>query len=231
MHRSWNVHNACQNAFKMSSAEWRPLCVKSVGKHIFYSFCSVRAAKQLCNSMFTTTINGITIGASSGPFYLYSWTSIPAWISNHTRIKCGKKCLIHSQISTVQLLKFGNRYVISSHTLWWMQLFIHADIKVNPCYLKVPQLDESYLHKANRIYFTRRLNWYLYKHQMIQIVAYDSIIDVKWFKCYIPTNSSQSGYWCMMTAGLGQIKLPFIRHGYAKTISIAPVFFTSLIHQ
>ena len=41
------------------------------------------------------------------------------------------KLLIHTQTSTVQPLKIGNEYVISSHTLSGMWLLIHAGIKVN----------------------------------------------------------------------------------------------------
>ena len=41
------------------------------------------------------------------------------------------KLFIHSQTSTVQPLKFGNGYVIPSHTLLGMWLLINAGIKVN----------------------------------------------------------------------------------------------------
>ena len=44
---------------------------------------------------------------------------------------CGIKSCIHSQTSTVVPLKFGNGYVISSHTLMAIWLLIHAGIKVN----------------------------------------------------------------------------------------------------
>ena len=44
--------------------------------------------------------------------------------------------LIHSQTSTVQLLKIGNGYIISSHTLLDMWLLIHAGIKVKPFLVK-----------------------------------------------------------------------------------------------
>ena len=53
------------------------------------------------------------------------------WITS--AIKCRMKLLIHSQTSTVQPLKFGNVYVISSNTLLAMWLLIHAGVKVNPC--------------------------------------------------------------------------------------------------
>ena len=43
------------------------------------------------------------------------------------------KLLIDSQTSTVQPLKFGNWWVMSSHTLPGMWLLIHAVIKVKPC--------------------------------------------------------------------------------------------------
>ena len=47
------------------------------------------------------------------------------------------KLLIHSQPSTVQPLKFGSGYVISSHTLLGMWFLIHDVIKVNPYLVKV----------------------------------------------------------------------------------------------
>ena len=40
------------------------------------------------------------------------------------------KLLIHSQ-TTVALLKFGNKQVISPHNLWWEKLLFHAGFKVN----------------------------------------------------------------------------------------------------
>ena len=48
-------------------------------------------------------------------------------------VKCGEKLVIHSQTSTVQPLKFGNGWTISSHTLLGTWLHIHAAITVNPC--------------------------------------------------------------------------------------------------
>ena len=36
------------------------------------------------------------------------------------------KLVLHSQTSTIAPLNFGNRLLISSHKLWWMQWFIHA---------------------------------------------------------------------------------------------------------
>ena len=42
------------------------------------------------------------------------------------------KLLIHSQTSTVQPLKFGNLYVISSRNLMGMWLLIYAGIKLIP---------------------------------------------------------------------------------------------------
>ena len=46
------------------------------------------------------------------------------------------KLLIHPQTSLVQPLKFGNRQIISSHTLLNMWLLIHIGIKVNLCQWK-----------------------------------------------------------------------------------------------
>ena len=43
-------------------------------------------------------------------------------------IKCGMELLIHSQASTVQLLKFENGYVILYHAFLGMWLLIHAGI-------------------------------------------------------------------------------------------------------
>ena len=53
-------------------------------------------------------------------------------------VKCERKLLIHSQTLTVAPMMFGNGQVISSHTLWYTFLLIHAEIKVNPCLQKGP---------------------------------------------------------------------------------------------
>ena len=45
-------------------------------------------------------------------------TLILAWISNNTIVMCGMKLRVHSQTSTVQSLKFGNGYMLSSHIYW-----------------------------------------------------------------------------------------------------------------
>ena len=42
----------------------------------------------------------------------------------------------------VQPLEFGNGYVISSHTLLCMWLFIHAGVKVNPKFVWDVGMDE-----------------------------------------------------------------------------------------
>ena len=54
--------------------------------------------------------------------YQHEITLIPIWVCNDVPIsvKCGMKLLIHSPASTVQPLKFGNRWVVPSHTLWEM---------------------------------------------------------------------------------------------------------------
>ena len=41
------------------------------------------------------------------------------------------KLFIHSQISTVEPLKIGNGWIISTHTLQDIWILIHAGIKVN----------------------------------------------------------------------------------------------------
>ena len=46
------------------------------------------------------------------------------------------KSLIHLQIETLQLLKFGYWYVISSHNFQGLWLLIHANIKVDPSQVK-----------------------------------------------------------------------------------------------
>ena len=64
---------------------------------------------------------------SWGPCYYYGSTLIPAWIRNCIRY------YVWDQTSTVQLLRFGNAWVISSHTLPHSWLISHAGINVNPC--------------------------------------------------------------------------------------------------
>ena len=44
-----------------------------------------------------------------GPLYLYGLNLIPVWIHNCIHYKMWVKLLIHSQTTTVQQLKFGNR--------------------------------------------------------------------------------------------------------------------------
>ena len=74
----------------------------------------------------------------------YAWfpgplfTNVVQFKSHHGKvithiIKCGMKLLVQTQTSTVQRLKFGNGYLISSDTLLDMWLFIHDGIKVYPC--------------------------------------------------------------------------------------------------
>ena len=41
------------------------------------------------------------------------------------------KLLIHSQTSTMQPLKFGNEWIISSHTVLGVWFIIHTGINVN----------------------------------------------------------------------------------------------------
>ena len=77
-------------------------------------------------------------------------------------IKCEMKLLINSQTSTVQPLKFGNGYVISSHTLLGMWWLLHAGIKLKPYMWKRPleapglnlnrtQQIDSYVNNTGRI--------------------------------------------------------------------------------
>ena len=47
-------------------------------------------------------------GYTGGPFYQYGFTLILTWISDHLLGKFVMQLLIHSQTSTVTLLKFGN---------------------------------------------------------------------------------------------------------------------------
>ena len=47
--------------------------------------------------------------------------------------KCGMKLLIYSPTSNIAAIE-----IIRTHTLLNMWLFIHATIKVSPCYLKMP---------------------------------------------------------------------------------------------
>ena len=52
-----------------------------------------------------------------GPFYQHALTPIPALMINNIHYDVCDELFIRSQSSSVQPLKFGNRYVISSHTL------------------------------------------------------------------------------------------------------------------
>ena len=65
-----------------------------------------------------------------GLFYYHALTKIPAWISIHMASKVWDDITYSFQTSTVALLEFGNRYVISPHSLLRMWLFIHDGIKV-----------------------------------------------------------------------------------------------------
>ena len=56
-------------------------------------------------------------------FWLHESTLIPVITSI---IKCGMKLLIHSQTSTLLPLKFRNGRIISSYSLLYMWLLIHA---------------------------------------------------------------------------------------------------------
>ena len=47
-------------------------------------------------------------------------------------IMCGMSLRNYSQTSMVAPLKFGNKYLISPHTLQDVWLLIHAGIEVNP---------------------------------------------------------------------------------------------------
>ena len=63
-------------------------------------------------------------------------------------VKCWMRLLVHYQISTVAPFKFGNGWVISSHTLNWMYLLIHARITVKPWAFCS---DEVYLFRLRKI--------------------------------------------------------------------------------
>ena len=75
------------------------------------------------------------------------WTLLLTWISNYIRYKEWVELLIHFQTSP---LKFGNWWVISSHTLLGRWLLIHARIKVNPRWC---------LWMLNQYFYTQRLWW------------------------------------------------------------------------
>ena len=75
---------------------------------------------------------------SCGPFNLPGLTSIPAWIGNYTHHKVWDEITYPFPNFNNAPLKFGNGYVISSHTLLGDYLFmlgsklIHAS-KSRPC--------------------------------------------------------------------------------------------------
>ena len=68
-----------------------------------------------------------------GPFYQHSLTLIPAWVSNYVHYNVWDEIIYPFPTSMVKPLKFGNGYIISSHTLSGILLLIHLGIKVNVC--------------------------------------------------------------------------------------------------
>ena len=85
-----------------------------------------------------------------GVFYSHGLNLIPAWISNQMQSKVWDRIIY--ALCNLQMLhcwSFDNGQVTSSHTLHWMQLLIHAEVKVNPCLLKETLLllcDSSWLN-------------------------------------------------------------------------------------
>ena len=73
----------------------------------------IRASKVICVSS-----QRCTCLVTWGPFYSHALTLIPAWIKNHMPLKVRDESTYLSQTSTVQ--PFGNGYVISSPTFWWI---------------------------------------------------------------------------------------------------------------
>ena len=66
------------------------------------------------------------------------------------------KSLIHLQTSTVQPMKFANKYVISSHDLMGMWLLIHAGIEFKACWWKGETTIDA--KKQLRNYISRNKN-------------------------------------------------------------------------
>ena len=69
------------------------------------------------------------------------------------------KSLIHCLTSTAVPLKFRNGQVISSHTLWWIWLLIHARIKAKCCAVQARMLSCDTLE--NMAYATKKVKFHL----------------------------------------------------------------------
>ena len=84
-------------------------------------------------NMYTGLLCCGHISNSSDPSYQHGLILTPACKVITCPVKCMMTLIIHFQTSTVSRLKFGNGLVISSQTLWWTPILIHAVIKVEPC--------------------------------------------------------------------------------------------------
>ena len=68
----------------------------------------------------------ILVGVSGPCISLTLLSLVSAWKSNCIRCKCRMIVLIHSQTSTIEPLKFGNGYAMSSYT-WYVIAYLSQD--------------------------------------------------------------------------------------------------------
>ena len=87
-----------------------------------------------------------------GPLLLTWFNSVPSMFSNHMLSKCGIYLPIYSLNSTDAPLKVGNRWSISSYSLWWMWLIVHVNEKDPAWYIPFPRADGGF-HWTDRSSF------------------------------------------------------------------------------
>ena len=107
------------------------------------------------------------------------------WNSNYIYHKACDQITSHSQTSTAQPLKFGTGYIISSHILLNMCLFIHTGIKVG--------LGSNTFYQIQiqiQIHFFQSFK-YKYKYKYTD----KNLIKHKYRYKYSPSNTNTNTHW------------------------------------
>ena len=93
---------------------WNKVDQLSHTLHVLLFTAAIVASSRLARAVQQSSVFYL------GPLYQHGIDLIPAWVNNHTPIRCEMKLLSSSRFSTVTPLKIWIRQVISSHTIWWM---------------------------------------------------------------------------------------------------------------
>ena len=129
-----------------------------------------------------------------GPFYKHGLTLIPTSISISIHYTTWDKITSPFRTSTATPLKFGNAYVILSHTLRGMWFLIHAGIKVNTFWWRQrlhPTVPMNTKHDKD-ITFKPKWQW----HGAIKC---NHNIETQWFHvniAFICSNSRSNSLLC-----------------------------------